>query len=369
MQKLFVHIGLPKTGSTSIQNFCLTHREKLQQHGLFYPPVEEGSWGHSHISKIRYPGAENSGIVKKNIKSLIAQCKDSECENVLVSEEIFCEQLCSDFADLFYQFDTKVIVYLRSPIFLEHSAMQFEAISYFFNSQSPIGLSPFGIRDHAEVFMHRSYSTYYKLRSNWLNHFDEKNVFFKDFEKITKDGDLVKDFLKTFQIYDIEIDADFKSVNQTLKPDYLLFHSHCNTIPLTWVERTRLYDNLLDISFKDDNEKKYRFFSDEYLSKGSDELVDFFNGFGRYINKTEFYQSGLEAIKKKEYIPYKNLPATRQHDIFSRLDCDVRQAISRSLWRAGAVPSTQPLFSDLPETKEELENISAWHRLLNMATR
>ena len=37
MRKMFLHIGLPKTGSTSLQFWAFAHRKALAQQGIFYP--------------------------------------------------------------------------------------------------------------------------------------------------------------------------------------------------------------------------------------------------------------------------------------------------------------------------------------------
>lgn len=37
MKTLYIHIGTPKTGTTSIQNFCGLNREKLKEQGVLYP--------------------------------------------------------------------------------------------------------------------------------------------------------------------------------------------------------------------------------------------------------------------------------------------------------------------------------------------
>lgn len=40
MNKLFIHIGTPKTGSTSIQHFCYTNEEFLRKNGWVYPSFD-----------------------------------------------------------------------------------------------------------------------------------------------------------------------------------------------------------------------------------------------------------------------------------------------------------------------------------------
>jgi len=317
---------------------------------------------------IRHEGPENAVRIRQNIKLLIAQIKASGCENVLISEEIFCEHLCSDFSDLFRQFDIKVIVYLRSPALLEHSAIQFEAFSFLFDSRSPIGISPLGRLDHQEDCLYRVYSTFYKLRSNWLNHLKPDAVIYKDFDAIVQSGDLIADFLSIFGLTDIDATQAVK-VNDALKPQYLLFHGHLNMVPLTWPDRVRLYENLLELSRSDTKAKSYRFLSDDQLASVSRGMIDLFDDIGRLIAKPDFYSSGVRKLKELEFIPYRNLPAQLQHDIFSRLEEDVRQSISESWWKVGTVPSTMPLFPDFPETEAALQALGTWHRKLNLATR
>ena len=40
MKTLILHIGTPKTGTTSIQNFCGLNRERLDELGIHYPLKE-----------------------------------------------------------------------------------------------------------------------------------------------------------------------------------------------------------------------------------------------------------------------------------------------------------------------------------------
>ena len=35
--KLVVHIGSHKAGSTSIQDYCFLHQDRLLNHGIYYP--------------------------------------------------------------------------------------------------------------------------------------------------------------------------------------------------------------------------------------------------------------------------------------------------------------------------------------------
>ena len=47
-ETIILHVGLNKTGSTSIQNNCLRYRERLLQHGVDYP---EFKWAGKSLPK------------------------------------------------------------------------------------------------------------------------------------------------------------------------------------------------------------------------------------------------------------------------------------------------------------------------------
>ena len=40
MKTLYLHIGTPKTGTTSLQHFCHDNQQKLAEKGYFYPEFD-----------------------------------------------------------------------------------------------------------------------------------------------------------------------------------------------------------------------------------------------------------------------------------------------------------------------------------------
>ena len=63
MKTLYLHIGMPKTGTTSIQTFCELNRELLKEMGYWYP---ESIHKYKNVS------------IRRNGHFLVGQCKDSE---------------------------------------------------------------------------------------------------------------------------------------------------------------------------------------------------------------------------------------------------------------------------------------------------
>ena len=41
MKTLYIHIGCPKTATTSIQYFCNENKENLAKHGVYFPVFEQ----------------------------------------------------------------------------------------------------------------------------------------------------------------------------------------------------------------------------------------------------------------------------------------------------------------------------------------
>ena len=63
MKTLYLHIGIPKTGTTSIQHFCHENRDILSQNGYFYPdfPFEyiyAGKYRNGSFLETRYVDRE-----------------------------------------------------------------------------------------------------------------------------------------------------------------------------------------------------------------------------------------------------------------------------------------------------------------------
>lgn len=62
MKTLYIHIGTPKTGTTSIQNFCGLNREKLKEQGVLYPIMNY----HYERKSVNRNGYFLTGTIKEN---------------------------------------------------------------------------------------------------------------------------------------------------------------------------------------------------------------------------------------------------------------------------------------------------------------
>ncbi|WP_018125536.1 hypothetical protein [Desulfovibrio oxyclinae] len=183
-QKFYIHIGMGKTGTSSIQTFFDVNRDAFKRRGVYYPITSRVN--HAHL--ICNNDFERISLKKQifNWKKLIREGKKSSCEKVVIS----CEMLAhlpeqSDIfqiAELFAGEDVTIVCYIRR-------------IDTLLQSQYVQGL-----KRGAYLYTPDEYVSLLKGRRMltldwWAEAFGDENVILKPFEKSALKGDLVEDFL------------------------------------------------------------------------------------------------------------------------------------------------------------------------------
>jgi hypothetical protein len=80
--ELILHIGMPKTGSSTIQAFLLKNKIPLKKLGFFYDLAHKFTGNTSLIF---------SSSFEALIKKLIKQAKREKCDKLLISSEVLFE--------------------------------------------------------------------------------------------------------------------------------------------------------------------------------------------------------------------------------------------------------------------------------------
>lgn len=132
MKTLYLHIGTPKTATTSIQMFCVVNQELLHAKGYSYPildfrypHVAIRRNGHFLVGRLNHPNGEENVELEEELWNRGLELVHTEFEkydNVVLSDEniwhssmfdkfAFWERLKGDAEQYGYQ--VKVIVYLR----------------------------------------------------------------------------------------------------------------------------------------------------------------------------------------------------------------------------------------------------------------
>ena len=122
--RIIIHIGTPKTGSTSLQNMLRHNRETLAQSGVLYPQISAAAH-HNPLALCHYqPGSHDDG--QTAWQTVTAQAHKAQPHTVILSTETFIR--ISDFDGLRENLrqisptaDIEVVCYLRHPVRLHES--------------------------------------------------------------------------------------------------------------------------------------------------------------------------------------------------------------------------------------------------------
>ena len=80
MATLFLHFGLPKTGTTSLETFCATNREALlNESNLYFPETEHWDTQHSsllkNITREAWEGLKNTSACQQPDRNILLTCE------------------------------------------------------------------------------------------------------------------------------------------------------------------------------------------------------------------------------------------------------------------------------------------------------
>ena len=181
-RKLYLHVGPHKTGTTLIQKVFLDNQSELLKNGLFYPKNYIRIFGHHHFRDLIKDRAvtELDKDFFKDIKS-----------NVLLSSEDFISFSVEDFKYLketFSQFDINIIYSWRRSSLKMYSIWQ-EIVKH------GKSISFFEFYHEHIARPGQSYMLSADLQvSRFVNVFGQNNVHLIDYDKSSKDNNLLEVF-------------------------------------------------------------------------------------------------------------------------------------------------------------------------------
>lgn len=200
--KYVLHIGMPKTGTTAIQNFCSVNREALQRRGYYYPKL--GNWrNHNQLPVYlleqknrqgkRVSGAEViSTLYRDDVFERLAKEVAGCRESILLSAEGLIRVSPSTLLEYFPKGETSIIVYIREQ--LEHLLSGY--------AQKVQGLAqetrPLGMEIAKSVR-----GNYPDLLAPWLEAYGRENVDVRIYPPPASESkDVRPDFLDALGIHD-----------------------------------------------------------------------------------------------------------------------------------------------------------------------
>ncbi|MBU57311.1 MAG: hypothetical protein CL543_00360 [Alcanivorax sp.] len=228
--ELYLHIGQPKSGTTSLQDFLAQERSRLQQQGFLYPRlrhVDNDNAQHALSYELREKTVKGLRMTPHDVsrdagvwEQLTHQVKHTDCRRVILSSEDFYfldqasrlrRSALAVLADrLRPMFDSiTVVAYLRRQDQHVESWCN-ELIKFGFNQST---------RDIASLAdtLPACHSDYRALRKSWVRRFGEQAVIFKPFQRDRlKNGSVVDDFCDFIGYQPSEMLSGFEDRNPRL---------------------------------------------------------------------------------------------------------------------------------------------------------
>lgn len=260
MKTLYIHIGTPKTGTTSIQNFCGLNREKLREQGVLYPIMNY----HYERKSVNRNGYFLTGTIKENgtrNKEKEKQVFDSELQyivdcfkendTILLSDESIWWATSTRRKGLWkdlkkhseqHNYQIKVIVYLRRQDQFMMSRYNQKLKTDFVASTQNFDEYFADMNGRFKCVM-----DYRDRIDNIAKSISKENVIVKRFDRnYFYNGDLNQDFLN---ILGVKVDDSFQQLKETANTGISVQSGEIKRVlnrlkPITMAENNKLLEIL-----------------------------------------------------------------------------------------------------------------------------
>lgn len=219
-KNLYIHFGMHKTGSTSIQVALYRNEENLKKLGVLYPATgrpESARFGHHAIAWSFVGNKEwvpeikgvREAINRDDILyTLIEEIESSNCNDIILSSEEFDILSDLELEDLFFffrDFNVIPIVYIRNTVdFIESSYKT----SVFYSGYSK------SIGEFLQNQRSRLDTSSFVSKLFFLS---EEKLILKNYDTLKETNNLISDFLGSVNVECSAIDYD-ESVKENKSP-------------------------------------------------------------------------------------------------------------------------------------------------------
>ena len=230
--EILLHIGLAKTGTTSIQQFCVENCDGLLQRGILYPNTGRHGPGHQMLGLASLTDDQRSADIVNRQPAELAQLLDRvlaefqsvapSVRSILLSSERFGAMGSEAIQRLRNELQgirVKPIVYLRRQDLMAESLFA-QGMRVRSKTRNVRPLNPDRVNFPVLQFG--------KLIDRWTNVFGIENVIVRKFEKRPDGKDVVADFLEAIGVEDAGQGDRRYHLNTKLSRDalaYLYFHT------------------------------------------------------------------------------------------------------------------------------------------------
>lgn len=276
MKKVYIHIGIGKTGTSSIQKMMKDNQEKLKLNGVLYPLAHLHPSGAQHI----LADFKNENMSDK-IKDLFEKCKNEydsiNATSMILSAEGFCfckQKYIDSLKNIFIGWNVKIIFYIRNQVdILKSSYLQ-------------------AVKANTTEFT--TFDEYYKRSrgafkytqriEGWSNAFGKEAIIVKNYDDIKVknggggEGDLLHDFSQTCNIKSfVDLNKSYRE-NESIISEFITLTRTINSLQIddkikksliqeivSLSKTFKVYTNSKNLFIKEGNEEISRFFLEDNL--------------------------------------------------------------------------------------------------------
>lgn len=307
-----MHMGFPKTGTTSIQEFLFSNREALLQNGICYPKPPEDvqitdCLEHGHASACSWFVETYASRWKwwERREQFCKEMKESQCELNIMSSENFVYEHTDNISYYLTDFEVKGIYYFRS------------FFDYLLSLQKTF------IRNclRPDVFTFDYYRNLRILGSlrHQIKLLGRQNCIFKDFDKLRSEKmTIIDDFLETVGVAEKSCYKPVNTLNTTPSDVVHAFLYQISFLPINFSQYMLLKKDLYTLDLG-----QYSWYKFNPLPQAVYKLDDFAKEAirfqGELLNDPDWYDKTIERRMVISSITYQDLPAEIQRYIFDNI--------------------------------------------------
>ena len=246
-KSLYIHVGIPKTGTSAIQDFLLENSDILKEkHDLYYPNFEKSVDNSHHKIGVSLINNSYAEIKTHNeqllyLDKLEEDISKSHCNNILLCSEYF--HVNDNFINKFVEkYNIKIICYLKRQDYYIESLYRQQVQDVVYNERRTFN-------EYIKT-VNNDHLYYYSLLNRWNAITSKTNFIIKIYDKSKfYNNNLIDDFLNLLKINyqkgDLNINKN--KVNHNFTPNVIkykiLLNRVCNNQEKQLVYYLKLYSD------------------------------------------------------------------------------------------------------------------------------
>lgn len=201
---IYLHVGHPKTGSSSLQKFLAENQEALEKQDFSYPKCLSGQVNHHFLFLEKIFACHENHQIKCNYTKISLErlffmnelfyqsLLKIKTSNIILSHESFIYGLDKLLPYFLKDFNVVLIAYFRR---IDHF------VESFYGELTVHGSQCLSIQDHINKNLDSLYLSRYKIIDDAISMLGEKNVFIRPYEKEQLENqDITDDLLKILNL-------------------------------------------------------------------------------------------------------------------------------------------------------------------------